>query len=55
MYFRSYRLSETWLDHFLKSTVSELPLRVNMLKDPKQLLNLDESTFVIFFPQSEQK
>ena len=55
MYFRSYRLSETWLDHFLKSTVSELPLRVNMLKDPKQLLNLDESPFIIFFRHSEQK
>ena len=55
MYFRNYRLSKTWLDHFLKSTVSELPLQANMLKDPKQLLNLDGSTFLIFFHNSKQK
>ena len=42
MYFRSYRLSKTWLDHSLKSAVSEHPLIVNMLKSPKHLCNLDE-------------
>ena len=33
--FRNYRLSMTWLDHFLKNTVSEHLLTVNMLKDLK--------------------
>ena len=37
MYFRSYRMSETWLDHSLKIAVSELPLTVNMLKHLKHL------------------
>ena len=34
---------------FKKNTVPEHPLTVNMLKDPKHLQNLDESTFTIFF------
>ena len=37
MLFRNYRLSNTWLDHSLKSAVSEHPSTVNMLKDPKYL------------------
>ena len=40
---------KTWLDHSLKSAVSEHPFAVNMLKDPKHLWNLHESTFIIFF------
>ena len=43
----------TWLDNSLKSAVSEQPLTVNMLKDPKHLLNLHERTFIIFFHGSE--
>ena len=49
MYFWNYRLPKTWLEHSLESVVSELPLRVNMLKDPKHLLNLHDSTCIIFF------
>ena len=36
MYFRNYRLRKTFLDHSLKSDVSEHPVIVNMLKGPKQ-------------------
>ena len=36
-------------------TVSEHPLTVNMLKGPKDLRNLHESTFIIFFYHSEGK
>ena len=53
MYFRNYRLKETWLDHSLKSAVSEHPSTVNMLKDIKHLWNLNESTLITFFHYSE--
>ena len=36
MYFRNYRLQRTWLLKCLKSTVSENPWTVNMLKAPKR-------------------
>ena len=49
MYFRNYRLSNTWLDHSLKSAVSEYPSTVNMLKGPKHLWNLHDSTFINIF------
>ena len=39
----------SWLDYSLKNTVSEHPLRVNMLKGTKLLQNLNQSTFIIFF------
>ena len=55
MYFRYYRLSKSWLEHSLKSTVPEHPLKVNMLKDPKYLCNLHESTFIIFFHHCSDK
>ena len=55
MYFRNYRLSKTRLDDSLKSAVSELPSTVNMLKGPKQLSNLHESTFIRFFDHSQEK
>ena len=48
LYFGKYRLSQTWLDHSLKNTVSEHPLTVNMLKGPKQFQNLHKSTFITF-------
>ena len=47
MYFHYYRLSKNWLDHSLKSVVSEHPWKINMLKGPKHLWNLYESTFTI--------
>ena len=37
MYFRNYRLSKTWLDHYPLSKKRERPLRVNMLKGTKCL------------------
>ena len=49
MYFGNYRLGKTSLDQCVKSTVSERPLTVNMLKGPKYLYNLHGSTFTIFF------
>ena len=48
MCFRNYRLSRNWLDHSLKSVVSKHPSTVNMLRGPKNLLHLHESTFIIF-------
>ena len=52
MYFPNNRLWKTWLDHFLKTAVSELALTVNMWKLPKYLPNLHESTFIVFFHHS---
>ena len=43
---------KTWLDHSLKNTVPEHPFTVNMLKSPKLLSNLHESTSIIFFHHS---
>ena len=48
MYFRNYRLSKTWLDHYLRSDVLDHPLRVNILQGPQHLLNFYESMFIIF-------
>ena len=55
MYFQNLRLSHTWSDHSPKSTVSEHPSTVNMLKCPKHLWNLHSSSFIIFFHPSEGK
>ena len=55
MYFRNYRLWKTWLDHSLKSALSEHALTVNMWKHPNCLRNLDESPFIIFFSQFSRK
>ena len=44
-----------WVDQSVKSAVSEHPLAVNTLKGPKQLWNLHESNFIIFFDHSEVK
>ena len=48
MYFRNYWLWKTWLDHFLKSDVSEYTLTVNMWNRPKYLRNLHDSAFIMF-------
>ena len=37
MYFRNYRLSKTWLNDSLESTISEPPLTVNVLMGAKYL------------------
>ena len=55
MYFWNYRLSKSWLDHSLKGAVSEHPSTVNMLKGPKLLRNLHESTFIIFSNYFQEK
>ena len=44
---------KTWVDHSLKSAVSEHPLAVNMLNGYKHFRNLHDSTFIIFFEHSE--
>ena len=49
MYIRNYRLWKSWLDHSLKSAVSEHALTVNMPKHRKYLQNLHESAFIMFF------
>ena len=48
-------MSKSWLDHSLKSAVSEHFSTVPMIKFPKQLWNLHDSTFIIFFHHSEEK
>ena len=55
MYFRDYRLSKTWLNHSLKTTISEDPLAVNMWKGPKHLWNHHERSFIIHFGNYEGK
>ena len=55
MYFRSYRLSNTWLNHSLESSFPEPPSTINVLMGTEQLSNLQESTFIIFFHPSEEK
>ena len=55
MCFRSYRLPNTWLNHSLKSSVSELPSTVYLVMDTKRLWNLHESAFIISFDHCEWK
>ena len=52
MYLRNYRRQKAWL--CLKRPVSEHLWTVNMLKGPKQYLNLRISSFVIFFDHSQR-
>ena len=42
-------MQKTRLNKYRKSSVSENPLIVNMLKGPKHCLKLQDSTFIIFF------
>ena len=44
MYFRNDGLGNIWLDKYLKSPVSMDPLTGNMINEPKQCLNLNDST-----------
>ena len=48
MYFRKYRLRNTWLDIWLKSPVSDEPLKGNMVNGPKDCCNINDSTVTIF-------
>ena len=47
--FRNYRLWKTSPDHSLKSVVSEHAFALNMIKFPKYLRNLHESSFIMCF------
>ena len=49
MYSQNLRLSKTWFNHSLRSLVSEHPLTINILKNPKLLWNLHVSIFTIFY------
>ena len=53
--FPKLKLVKTWVDHSLKSAVSEHPLALNMLNGLKQLRNLHEGSFIIFSDHSEWK
>ena len=53
MYFRTYGLVKSWLDQYLKSPVSEDPLKSNKVRGPKHCSNLNDSTLGIFIDQCE--
>ena len=53
--FQNYRLEKAGLLKCLKRPVSEHLCIVNVLKGPKDCLNLQGSIFVIFFDPSERK
>ena len=48
MSFRTYGLRKTWLDKYLRRSVSEDPLTSNMVNGPKYCSKLNKSTFTIF-------
>ena len=48
MYFWTYALRNTWLDKCLKSPVSEDHSTSNMVSEPKDCWNLNDSTFTKF-------
>ena len=48
MYFRKYRLRNTWLNKCLKSRVLEDPSTKDMANGLKHSCNLNDSTFTIF-------
>ena len=48
MYFGNYGLPKTWLDHCLKSPISEYPSKSNMANAPKHCSNLKDSPFTKF-------
>ena len=52
-YFRNYGLRKTWLHHCLKSPVSRVPSKSNMVNAPKLCLNFHGSTFTIFIVRCE--
>ena len=51
MYFGNYKLSQTWLEHSLKSAVWKHPLTVNMLEGfliTLRIINLKISPLLIY-------
>ena len=53
MYFRKYRLRNTWLDKCLTRHVSEHPSTDNMANGPKYCCNLNDSTLTKFLNPCE--
>ena len=53
MYFGNYRLGTSWLHKYLKSPVSEDPLKSIMVNGSKHCSNLNHSTFCIFIDHCE--
>ena len=53
MYFRNYRLQNTWLDKCLKSPAWEDASTGNMVNVPKHLFNLNDSSFTISIDHSK--
>ena len=53
MHFPNYGPRKSWLDKCLKSPVSEVPCKSNMVNQPKHYLNLNQSIFSIFIEQCE--
>ena len=54
MYFWTYGFRKSWLYKCLKSSVSEDPLRSDMVSGPKHCWNLKDSTFTIFADRCER-
>ena len=54
MYFQNYGLRKKWLDEYLKSPLTEDPKASNMVKRPKNICNLDGSTFTIFIDRCKR-
>ena len=53
MYFRNYGLPKTWLNQCVKSPVSEVPSKSNMVNAPKHCSNLKDSLLTIFIDHWE--
>ena len=53
MYFRNYGLRKMWLDIYIKSPVSEDPLRGNIVNGPRYCWNPKSSTVTIFIAHYE--
>ena len=44
MYIPNYGLPKTWLDQYLKSPISEVPTKSNMVNAPKHCSNLKDTS-----------
>ena len=53
MCFRNYGLRKKWFDKCLKTPVSDQTSTSNMVKGPKHICNLDDSTFTILIDHWE--
>ena len=53
MHFRNYGLRSTWLFKCLRSPLSEVPSRSNMVRGTKHCWNMSKTTFTIFLDHCE--